>query len=370
MIIGFDAKRAFHNSRGLGNYSRDYLRLSATYAPDNDYVLFNPQREKSLSIPLEDRFSVVYPRGLWRLSHSGWRTWGCTQDIHKAGVEVFHGLSGELPMNIDTLKIKKVVTVHDAIFIRYPELYSASYRDFFTRKVKYACEVADVIVSISEQTKRDCIEYFGASEHKVQVMYQGCSNRFRDVVSEEEQMRVRAQYSLPKTYLLQVGAIEPRKNLHNMLLALSVSGLDIPLVVVGGDSAYASDMKKLAQEKNLRVYFCHNIPFKDFPAVYQSSFALLYPSVFEGFGLPILEGMCSGVPVLTSTGSCFSETGGEAALYANPSDVDDMSEKLRMIVTDNELRSDMIRLGHLQAEKFTDDKIGRNIKNLYEGLCK
>lgn len=370
MIIGFDAKRAFHNSRGLGNYSRDYLRLAATYAPEHDYVLFNPQRENSITIPMEEHFRTVYPRGLWRLAHSGWRTWGCTQDIKKEGIELYHGLSAELPMNIAELPIKKVVTVHDAIFIRYPELYSASYRDFFTRKVRYACQHSDLIVAISEQTKRDCIDFFNVSEDKIQVMYQGCNNSFRERYSREDIEKIKQQYSLPQTYLLDVGAIEPRKNLKNLLLALSINRLDIPLVVIGGDSNYAKEMKQLAAEKKLQVCFRHDIPFKDFPAIYQGSYGIVYPSVFEGFGLPILEGLCSAVPVLTSTGSCFSETGGKAALYADPLNIEDIAYKLRQLVNDSDLRRDMIRLGVEQANQFTDDKIGNNIKHLYTSLCK
>ncbi len=370
MTIAFDAKRAFHNFRGLGNYSRDYLRLAAQYASENRYLLFNPKKAGRQSLPQNNCFFEVTPKGIWQIAPALWRTFGCTSRLKELHTDIFHGLSGELPMNIHKTTVSKVVTVHDAIFLRYPELYSATYRALFAKKVRYACRVADVVIAISEQTRRDCIELLGAEEKKVRVMYQGCSNLFRKTVTEEEKKSVRQQYNLPHEFLLDVGAIEPRKNLKTLLEALFMSKLDIPLVVIGGESQYARQMKRLAASLHLKVIFLHNVPFTSLPAIYQSAHALVYPSFFEGFGIPILEALCSNLPVLTSTGSCFAETGGDAALYADPHKTDDIAEKLRMLVFDDVLRRNMIERGTIQAAKFTDDIIGNNIHSLYQSLCK
>lgn len=361
--IAFDAKRAFSNQRGLGNYSRDVLRLMAQYAPENEYLLFG-RPTAAYSYP---EAQVVSPQGLWRLFPSLWRTIGCLKQLD--GVDIYHGLSGELPFGIHRAKVKTVVTIHDAIFIRYPELYSPTYRWFFTRKVQYACDHADLIIAISEQTKQDIISFFHADERKIRVVYQGCNNRFREPVTTEQLEQIRTRYQLPEQYILSVGAIEPRKNLRALIEAMSLAQISIPLVAVGGQSAYAAQMATLAQEKKVDLRFLHTLPFDDLPMVYKGASMLCYPSLFEGFGIPILEAMCVGTPVLTSTGSCFGETGGNAALYADPGNPQQIGEQIRRILSDSSLRQTMIRKGHEQAERFTDEQVAHHLIEVYHELC-
>lgn len=359
MIIAFDAKRAFANRRGLGNYSRDVIRLMRTYAPENDYVLFG-----SPSDAYEPGAArVVAPKGLWRCFPSLWRTCGCLNSLD--GIDIYHGLSGELPFGIHRKEVKTVVTVHDAIFMRYPELYSATYRWLFARKVQYACDHADIIIAISEQTKRDIIEFFHADERKIHVVYQGCNNRFRAPVSEARLSAVRKQYRLPEQFILSVGAIEPRKNLKNLIEAMSMAHIGLPLVAVGDKSKHAEHMALLAQERKVDLRYIHALPFEDLPAVYKAASVFCYPSIFEGFGIPILEAMCIGTPVLTSTGSCFAETGGDAALYADPLDPEEIGNQLARILGDETLRESMVAKGHQQAERFTDEQVANNLLKIY-----
>jgi len=337
MKIAFDAKRYFHNQRGLGNYSRDVVRLMRTYAPD-------------WQLELVDKSG---------LARSFMRVPVC---------DIYHGLSGELPFGIGRSSCKSVVTMHDAIFIRYPYLYSPTYRWLFTQKVKYACQVADCIIAISEQTKRDMVDYFHADERKIQVVYQGCSNLFRQPVSEEQIQVVREKLNLPEVYLLDVGAIEPRKNLHNLIRAMASKHIDLPLVAMGGHSKYADEAAILAKQLGVTLLLRHQVPFADFPAIYKGALALCYPSVFEGFGIPILEAMCVDTPVLTSTGSCFAETGGDAALYANPLDVEQIGEQLSRIINDNHLREEMVAKGKVQAERFSDQAVAKHLRQVYQSV--
>lgn len=337
MKIAFDAKRYFHNQRGLGNYSRDVVRLIRTYAPDWE-------------------LNLIDKTGLAR---SFMRVPSC---------DIYHGLSGELPFGIGRNGEKSMVTMHDAIFVRYPELYSPTYRWLFTQKVKYACKVANIIIAISEQTKRDMIEFFHADESKIKVVYQGCSNLFRQPISNEQITAVQAKYDIPKTYLLDVGAIEPRKNLHNLIRAIASAHIDLPLVAIGGHSKYADEAAVLAQQLGVNLLLRHQIPFVDFPAIYKGAHVLCYPSIFEGFGIPILEAMCVGTPVLTSTGSCFGETGGKAALYANPLDVDEIGAQLAAIASNEQLRAQHIALGFEQADLFKDEKVAQILIHVYQSL--
>lgn len=364
MKIAFDAKRAFWNNRGLGNYSRDVIRLLATYAPANEYFLCgvpNRQRETLLR-----QGTVVAPEGWWKYLPSLWRSGGMLSQLQ--GMDVYHGLSGELPWGIEKTGIKSVVTMHDAIFVRYPELYSTTYRWLFTKKVQYACNVADIIIAISEQTKRDLVEFFHADEKKIRVVYQGCSNIFRESVTELQIAEVRRKYALPDCYLLDVGAIEPRKNMKNLLRAMAVAGVSLPLVAIGGKSRYADEMA--AEAKRLGVYLrmLHNVPFADFPAIYKAAEVMCYPSIFEGFGIPILEAMCVDTPVLTSTGSCFAETGGDAALYADPLNPKEIGTQLLRILNEDGLRKEMIQKGQEQAARFTDERVAANLIKIYEEL--
>lgn len=361
--IAYDAKRAFANRRGLGNYSRDVIRLMTTFAPENEYILFGRPT------PLCDasRTRVVSPQGLWRLCPSLWRSFGCLSQLD--GVDIYHGLSGEMPFGIHRKPVKTLVTMHDAIFMRYPELYSTTYRLLFARKVQYACDHADLIIAISEQTKKDIIDFFHADERKIRVVYQGCNNRFREPVSDARMAQVRQQYNLPPRYILTVGAIEPRKNLRNLIEAMSVAQIDLPLIAVGGQSAYAAQMAELAKQRGVDLRFLHGLPFEDLPAVYKAAELFCYPSIFEGFGIPILEAMCIGTPVLTSTGSCFSETGGDAALYADPLDAEEIGAQLTRILTDETLRETMRAKGKEQAEKFTDEKVANHLIQVYHELC-
>ncbi|MBR1631491.1 MAG: glycosyltransferase family 4 protein [Paludibacteraceae bacterium] len=367
MRIAFDAKRAFQNNRGLGNYSRDVIRLLMQYAPENEYYLMGIPSD---SHPAPSGTHVVSPErwldrhfpGLWR---SGSR---CLPQLLQAGVEAYHGLSQELPLHIERTSIRTYVTIHDAIFVRYPELYDPFYVRLFTKKNRRACRVAHRIVCISEQTRRDAIAYFGADERKTCVVYQGCNNRYRVPVSDEQVAAVRQKYNLPKEYIIDVGAIEERKNLDGLLRALHDGSVDMPLVVVGHDSKYAAKMKRLVSELGMqgRVQFLHCVAGEDMPALYKGAILSAYPSHFEGFGIPILEAMCVGTPVLTTRGGCFQETGGEAAMYADSHDVEEMAHCLNSVLGSRQMREQMIRRGFEQSALFADAEVAKNLIRLYE----
>ena len=385
--IYIDAKRAFLNRRGLGNYSRDVIRLLTTYAPQNQYRLLTPRYNGNADLFPNDcawintalpksRCNVLQPKGLWRLCPSLWRTYGCTEAIRQLNQQnggsynpitaqsIYWGLSGEVPYGIGKTSCKVVVTMHDCIFMRYPNLYSPTYRALFANKVQYACRVADLIIAISEQTKQDLMTYFLADEKKIRVVYQGCNNRFREPITEAQIHQAKSRYDLPDRYILDVGAIEPRKNLMNLIRGMASEEIKLPLVAIGGKSAYAEQCRQEAERLEVKLLLRHNVDFNDFPALYKGAEVMCYPSIFEGFGIPILEAMCVGTPVLTSTGSCFAETGGEAAVYANPNSPQEIGIQLKRILSDNALRVDMVTKGYEQAEKFTDERVAQNLTDL------
>lgn len=361
--IAYDAKRAFANRRGLGNYSRDMIRLAQTFAPQNEYVLCG----KPSALCEVGSAQIVSPQGVWRCCPALWRSYGCLKQLKN--VDLYHGLSGELPFGIHRTGIRTVVTVHDTIFLRYPRLYSPTYRWLFTQKMRYALRHADRIIAISEQTKRDIITFFHADEQKIRVAYQGCNKRFREPVRPEQIETVRSRYHLPEQYVLYVGALEERKNIHTLIKAFARAQITMPLVLVGAMSSYGKALQRQAEEAGVQLYILSDIPQDDLPALYHEAKLFVYPSVFEGFGIPILEALCVGTPVLTSSGSCFAEVGGEAAMYADPAKPEEIASQLKRILSDDALRQQMIQRGHQQAARFTDEKVALQLLSIYKELC-
>lgn len=370
MRIGYDAKRLFCNHRGLGNYSRDLIRILNEYYPENQYDLYTPKIK--IDVPVNPRNThIIQPSGIYKiLPSSVWRSVGLKSEIKQMGDEIFHGLSQELPIGIEKLAVKKVITFHDAIFIRYPELYPSSYRKVFTMKNMQSCKIADRIIAISEQSKRDAIDFFHADPAKIDVVYQGCNNIFRQKFTSDEIHQVKIKYNLPSDYLLFVGAIEPRKNIAAILQAIYREKVEVPLIVVGRRTDYAQELLKLIAELGLsrQVYFLHNVETKDLPILYQLAQLFVYPSIFEGFGIPILEALCSQTPVITSTGSCFEETGGANSLYVNPQNAEEIGVAIQTVLTDSTLQNTMKRKGLLFSEKFTDDKIADRLMITYRAI--
>lgn len=371
MNIGFDAKRAYHNARGLGNYSRDTVRILSEYYPENQYMLFNPKRVNNSLFLLQKNMKEIPPEGwFWKTFPSLWRSKGICGQIKKGKIDIYHGLSQELPIGIEKTNVKSVVTVHDAIFLRYPEFYSASYRHIFTKKNQYACKVADKIIAISNQTKNDFIEFFRIEENKITVIYQGCNFIFRKPVSESEKEKVRQKYSLPSHFLLNVGAIEERKNAALIVEAMHCSHLSIPLVIIGNPTDYKQKIIETARQFHLssQVFFLHNVQTNDLPAIYSQAEIFIYPSLFEGFGIPVLEALCCKVPVITSKGNCLEEAGGPSSLYIDPHNAEELGAAIERVLFDADFKKQMISSGYAHAENFTDDKIAHQLMTAYRSL--
>jgi len=371
MRIGFDAKRAFHNQRGLGNYSRDLLKILAEFHPEHEYLLYNPKPSSKNLFKLTANQQEIRPMGLiGKKLPSLWRSYGICKNLAQEKVDIYHGLSQELPFGIHRKSVKTVLSFHDAIFMRYPEQYDALYRRTFIYKNRYSLEAADRIVAVSEQSKRDLTEFFGIAEQHIDVIYQGCNPLFRKVLSREELSLCTQKYDLPRDYILTVGALEPRKNLLNLLKAYAIGNPGIPLVIVGRETRYATTLKLEAQKLGIanHIHFLQQVSNEDLPALYQSALIFVFPSIYEGFGIPILEALCSGVPVITSAGSCFNETGGEAAMYVNTLDPEAIAEAITGLCADSTIRNKMIEKGIAHSKLFTEDKIADRWMSLYKSL--
>lgn len=386
MNIGFDAKRAAQNRTGLGNYSRFVIRILSEKFAGNQYHLYTPKPHRMpylQEIPtLKHLFLHFPPQGIWSRIRSLWRVWGITKDIQKDGIQIFHGLSNELPLNIGTPEQRKmktggkgckyIVTVHDLIFIHTPQYYHWIDRQIYNFKFRRACRCADRVIAVSEYTKQEIMHYYHTPESKIDVVYQGCDPVFSQEIEEGKLQEVKARYQLPDKFVLYVGSIEERKNL--MLVAKAMAELNrraaIHVVAVGRRTAYVDQIQDFLKAQGIDhlFHFYHQVPYADLPSFYKWASTFAYPSRIEGFGIPLLEAISSGVPAIGCTGSCLEEAGGPNSIYVNPDDAKGMADAILRTCTDETLRQHMISEGKKYALNFSDEKLSNDLMKVYENL--
>lgn len=370
MNIGFEAKRVFHNKTGLGNYSRDLIRLLSQYSPENNYFLYNPKPSDAKLFEANNTnvFEKKPSSSFYTKFYNLWRQKGVVKDLTKDGVTIFHGLSGEIPRGLSANNIKSVVTIHDLIFIRYPHLYSFFDRKIHFYKFKKAAQEADLVIAISEQTKNDIVEFLKIDASKIKVIYQGCHAVFKKEFSDDEYKEVITKFNLPKEFILNVGTIETRKNI--LLAVKAIKNIDTYLVIVGKETAYTNEIKNYISEHHLenKVIFLKGLSLQELAILYKLAKIFVYPSLYEGFGIPIIEALYSKTPVITTRGGVFPEAGGPNSVYVNPTSVDEMEKAILKLLQNDDLREEITRKGWEFVQKFNDENIANEFMEIYKSL--
>jgi len=383
MKIGFDAKRAYQNSTGLGNYSRSLLTALINQFPENEYFLFAPKATARFPVSDLPNTKLITPEGFPdAFLRSAWRSRWVKKDLEKYGIEVYHGLSHEIPVGIQKTATRSVVTIHDLIHEIYPGQYSRLDAKIYQWKSRYACRNADAVIAISEQTKKDIIEHYQTPAEKIHVCYQACNPAFSVVYPENEKNAVKQKYVLPDAFFLYVGSIIERKNLLTIAKAMKIleGKTKLPLVIIGDGGRYKARVIAYARQNGLanRLIFLADSPsFRSIPddqrirelaMIYRLATLMIYPSVYEGFGLPVLESLCSGLPVITSNLSCLPETGGDAAICVDPGNPGQMAEAMLKVSVDETLRQSMIAKGYRHAEKFLPGPCAGAVMEVYKKM--
>ncbi|MGI9541798.1 MAG: glycosyltransferase family 4 protein [Cyclobacteriaceae bacterium] len=378
MRIGFDSKRIFSNFRGLGSYSRNLVRDLCDTFPESEYYLYTPEFQAHI---IDHYFanckcikvrtpSIVRPKILAQ----AWRNFALNGAIQKDRLDIYHGLSHQLPSGAKPGSTKWVVTVHDLLFLRYPQYFSPIDRWIYSRKIRYSTSVADSVIAISKQTKKDLMSFMRVPEEKITVLHQSSDPMFQTRISDEEKKEIRHRYHLPDKYILYVGALLPHKNVLAILKAMNQLKRDVGFhfVVVGSGLKYQKSMVQFASQVGLqdRLIFLSNqgyINNTELRGIYQMATLFIYPSMFEGFGLPILEALRSQVPVIANFG--LEEAGGPHSLYSRTDDDgESLAETIKQFFADSNLQQSMVRGGLLHAQNFDQKTTSKALMEHYRSL--
>ena len=378
MIIGFDAKRIVRNGTGLGSYSRTLVNNLIVQCPeDTELRLYAPDKGiDALRNQIKSGVTWCYPKRnsslftlLSPLMKPYWRSHGIVNDLKRDGVEVFHGLSGELPIGLRKAGIKGVVTIHDLIFLRHPEWYNPVDVMFYKWKFHKTLKEATKIIAISECTKRDIIHYGKVEPERIELIYQSFSPQFKQNSSPQNNTASKENSSLftlnssLKRYILSVGTVEERKNLGLAVKALDYLPDNVHLVAVGRQTDYAKSLPK-----HPRLHLMGQLPIEELTALYDGAEAFVYPSRYEGFGIPIIEAISRGLPVVACTGSCLEEAGGPDSIYVDPDDAQAMANAIKSVLKGAPDREQRIERSKEYIKRFEGNDVAAQVMQLYQNL--
>ena len=364
-----DVSSAVHAKAGIGRYAGSLARALLDMGPGRFALFYNRRRGSQLPPGLDHAPSRTVRAGYkpWRMAVWLGQLASISFDRLVPDADLFHATEHLLP---PLAGIPTVLTVHDMIFRLFPEHQKRLNYWYLNATMPLYCRRAGAIITVSESSKRDIVEHYGIDSDKIAVIYEAASPEFVPGPATAID-QVRRQYSLPDHFLIHVGTIEPRKNLTRLVEALHhlrSEGLRIPLLVVGGKGWLSEGLYQKLEELEMRdaVHFSGYVPAPDLPLLYCAARAAVMPSVYEGFGLPVLEAMACGTPVASSNCSSLPEIGGQAAQFFDPYSVEEMAAVIGTIWTDSEMRAEMKQDGLAQAARFSWDRAAQETQKVYE----
>lgn len=352
MHIGVEVSILRGERRGVGNYLLNLLQKLSTISFNETFYLYSP---KLIRYKLFMNKNWHWRTGNLSMPGSLWLQTQCRTFVKKDRIDVFFAPSNILPLKLPT-RIKKVLAVHDLVSMLHPETM-ASYNHFIHDLFfKQSVKSADHIITMSEYTKQSIIDYFHICADKITVIYEGVDEKFRPY-SKNEVQEVLNRYGLKRPHILSVGTLEPRKNYPILLKAFKNLNIDYDLVIVGKEGWKAKSIFETIRRLKLeeRVKILGYLDLNDLPYIYNGAELFVFPSIYEGFGLPLVEAMACGIPVVCSNASCLPEIGGDAVCYFNPQSVDELILKIREVLDSPQLQQSLRQKGINQAVKFNWD---------------
>lgn len=359
MILGVDGKRAHMNLSGLGEYSRRVIRGLLEYGKDIKVRAVTP--EIRLNFLRSDRYEIYTSRHL--LERIYFRFFPPASFFD--GMDIFHGLSAHMPLNIPR-GVGKVVTVHDLIYRLYPQWFSPVDRLSYHWRTGYAVRNSDIVVAISRWTARTIEEIFSIDGERIKIIHPICS----EVFFEARSLGRKPKGFVQEDYLLFVGNLEPRKNVHTLLRALAILGKrGVPIVTVGrGKKAYLEKLRRIADKGNVEWIHLGYRPMEEVLYLMAHARAFVYPAIVEGFGMPVVEAMAAGAPVITSRGSGLDDAAGDAAIQVDPDSEEEIAHAIERLLYDEELSQRLKEEGRLHALRFHPRSIVPQLLELYRKI--
>lgn len=368
MKIGLDVYHAFHSNGGVARYIRGLVPPLVSDSSSNQFVFFSNsfRSERTSWAPNYPNGRIVelgYPR---QIIQGSWHylNWPSIE-MFTGSIDIFHGTHFVLPT---VRRAKYVLTVHDLTYLRYPDYYSNSTmnEDGYRKDLPRALERADAVIAISDHTRRDLVELLGYPSSRIQVIHSGVEPHFFVSPSEEKLAETRERYDLDQPYLIfLVGTPEPRKNLLRTVAAARRGAPHLPLAIIGPQQS----IRTLLRNELDGVKLLGLVPDGDLPLILHGAEIALYPSLYEGFGLPALEALASSVPLITSNRSALPEVVGNAAVLVDPESEDEIAEAIRGLLDDEGRRKELIRRGRVRAKEFSWDRTANLVRELYHQLA-
>ncbi len=370
-MIYVDVSAAVHSRAGLGRYAESLARSLADTAPERFSLFYNKGRDGRVPESLQS-----IPQKSIGLGYKPWRMILYLANLLHLSFEpllpqaaLFHSTEHLL---MPVRRIPSVLTVHDLIFKLYPQHHKRLNFWYLNRAMPLFCQRASRIIAISEATKQDIVKYYGIDPAKIQVVYESAASRFKPP-SADDIARVRHEHDLPNRFLLHLSTVEPRKNLDRLvdaLLILREEFPDLSLVLAGGRGWLCDEFYQRIESDRLSdiVRSLGWVSDDDLPAIIGAAALAVQPSLYEGFGLPILEHMACGQVVAASDSSSHPEVGGDAAAYFNPVEVEQMVRVIRDLLLNQDEYGRRRELGFIQAQKFSWDKAAKETIAVYDLL--
>jgi len=378
MRIGIDYTAAVRQRAGIGRYTRELMAALLRLESSHGYSLFaavgglktrdwRSGIENLQSLISDLRFQPIPITDDWL--HRLWQRLRLPipVEVITGPLDVFYSPDFVLPPT--RRGTRTLLTVHDLSFLYYPDAFVPSLREYLERVVPRSVARADRVLADSQATCTDLITHFGAPPEKVQVLYSGVDARFCPEKERGEQERLRDKYGIESPYVLSLGTLQPRKNYVRLIKAFANLPLaNLRLYIAGGRGWLYEDIFAEAQKHGDRVHVLGFVDDADLPALYRGAALFAFPSLYEGFGIPPLEAMACGIPVVCSNASSLPEVAGDAALMVDPFDVDALAEAMARALEDTDLQQEMVAKGLAQAEQFTWEKAARQLLGLFKVL--
>jgi glycosyltransferase involved in cell wall biosynthesis len=373
ITIAIDLSAAAHERAGLGRYAASLAQALLPLEPGLTAFVNDP-RESRLRPPLSGlpTHTANLPRKLWRLRAAAPYFGGPALDHAFEGLTLFHATEHLLPK---LTRARSVFTLHDVAYLLFPQYHLLQNRLYLTLMMPRFLARADRVIAVSEASRRDALRFYRLHPEKVSVIPEGVESRFRPEPDPAHLAAVRQKYALPERFILYVGTIEPRKNLPTLLdayAALRAHHPSLGLVIAGGKGwlyqSFFERLRSLGLETQTRVTLTGYVPDDDLPALINCAEVFAFPSLLEGFGLPPLEAMACGIPVVCSNASSLPEVVNEAGLLVAPDDVRGWVEALNRILTDPALHGDLRARGLARARQFTWEAAAQKTFEVYQSV--